>query len=100
MLTMRNVMDGIRHNPGVLDWAWRGVVFALLAAQLWLQSHYVPRTEYAQDKRDLTKALDGITATMQTFHTSLELLKLGTQQLMDHETRIRTLESHDRNPAR
>jgi hypothetical protein len=74
------------------EWLWRYAVAGALVANLYLQSRYVSREEYVNDKRELSQSLTHLNITISSLNISLELLKQSAGQLGDHEARLRFLE--------
>lgn len=75
------------------EWIWRYVILAGVFGQMFLNSHYVTRTEYSADKERLDATLQRVNATINDLQWTMKLQAAASERLIDHESRIRVLEN-------
>ena len=82
------------------EWAFRAVVVLGLAANLWMQTHYVTVDRYERDQATQREHNAKLDATMVSLDKSLVVLveqqktqAIQDAQLADHEKRLRALEA-------
>lgn len=70
------------------DWIYRAIMFLLLCAVLWLNSHYVTRVDFDQ----LNKQVQGLDTTIKLMVEQNRVNDRQDDAIKDHEKRIRDLE--------
>jgi len=90
-------INGMLKEHG--EWIYRGLLLVLLAANLWLQKNFVTKLDYDADRAAQAKATESVKEAIVQIQTTIVLMKeenrVNDRQekaLLDHETRIRTLE--------
>jgi hypothetical protein len=95
-----NTMAGIVRNA---DWIWRGAMVLLVLGQYYLQSNFLPRSEfvreketnnrqYQEDKKVWWDRLSKINETISALDITMRVFEANKTIISDHEARIRALE--------
>jgi len=85
-------------NKGI-EWGYRGIVFLVLIAQLWLSSHYVTREEYKEYMEQNENRIRKVEDAILRMTTQQALAEIQRSQIIDHEARLRSLENRPQSYA-
>lgn len=98
---MKGFLPSLRNLDA--GWIWRTSMFLLTVGLYWLQSNFIPRSEYTREREQATKQyqddkrlwadqMQKLNSALQNLDTSFRIFEANKAVILDHESRLRALE--------